>query len=83
MFVKFNCGCIGIPGCDQHPPICIDACDDSDGLSFIPRGDLSKKPFTLLPPEEAGDLCAKINALMADGHGLQEIRYILKTYGFV
>ena len=81
LFVKFDCGCIGI-----NPdigitgiPIVIDACDDDypKNISFHGR-DMADKEWEFLPPEEQAAWMWKLDRLIRDGQDLVELRSILK-----
>jgi hypothetical protein len=70
MFVKFSCGCIGIP-----PDIVVKTCEDGQ-LCFIRRKE--QKPYQDLPEDEEFILMKQLNLAIIDGYQLKELKRILK-----
>jgi hypothetical protein len=76
MFVKFECGCVGILDGDRDP-ILVDACDRrEDGLGFW-RRDMSGKSHKPLEPEEKEKLIGEIDLLLGDAYRYREVRRLL------
>lgn len=91
MFVKFSCGCVGllnIQGLEEHEHILVSVCDgeSSTDLGFHPRemldprrgGGWEPRPYEPLSDEASGKLVREIAHLMAEGHALRQVRWLLK-----
>jgi len=84
MFVKFECGCIGIihghSNQNRAKTIVVKACDDGNVgglLSFLYR-DMSDKRYNAMAKAEEDEFVRGIDILIADGYDLREMRRILK-----
>jgi hypothetical protein len=81
MFVKFDCGCIGIMTEDGHV-IIIETCfyegDPNSNPRFEFREGFSGE-FVPLNQEEVGELVANLSGLVADGRKFRELKSLLKS----
>lgn len=91
MFVKFSCGCVGLDGVQGVAPghtILVQACDgeSSEDVGFHPRsmmedkrgGGEGVKDSVPLSDEEAGKLVQEIGRLLAGGHQMRQVRWLLR-----
>lgn len=91
MFVKFSCGCVGLVGVQgfkEHEHVLVSICDgeSSEDYGFHPRemlepvrgGGWTPKSYDPLSDEEAREIVQKIARLMAGGHALRQVRWLLK-----
>jgi hypothetical protein len=80
MFVKFDCGCVGLVVGDSSP-IVIDPCDLShpecwEPLQFSPR-DMGDKGVAPLTAEQTAHYVKAIGGLIADGYAFRKVRDLL------
>lgn len=80
MFVKFNCGCVGVPLDGRKAMIAV-ACDEdrdapSESLSWFAR-DVSDKTFEALDPMAEGALHVRMASRMARANRFDAIRAAL------
>jgi len=83
VFVKYSCGCIGLPPTlwgEIEQSLIIEACDTSgyldDGDCFLLR-DMNDKTFEYLPMEETLLRLNRIASLIHDGQALRELKRII------
>ena len=93
MFVKYDCGCIGIPFRSDYPEISgafrkenqaiiIKVCDIEtygNEYSFFIR-DMTGKTYECVTEFEQKIIIGKINSLITRGYALTEIRHLLKEH---
>ena len=92
MFVRYSCGCIGLPPMDRKTAIIVDNCDkyqgDPDGLGFYSRTMTESvrygeeyveklKSFEILSEEEDECLIKNLNHQLGDGIRLRELRKLI------
>jgi hypothetical protein len=75
MFVKFDCGCIGILR-EGDDPVIVKGCDGEDDLGFWVRGHMDKKGYVKVAILET-HLIQQIGRLISDGYALRNIRNVL------
>ena len=90
MFVRFNCGCIGlligpaalaeVPHITPKSYILISACDSDDHeLTFYVADRVPYDPtFSPLDFEQVDELAARLHNLIRDGYKYRTIRSLLK-----
>jgi len=87
MFVKYDCGCIGIPFkkevfSEVNSAIIIKVCDIEtygNEYSFFIR-DMTGKTYECVTEFEQKIIIGKINSLITRGYALTEIRHLLKEH---
>jgi len=68
MFVKWNCGCVGIR-IDDLTCIVIDTCDDDiDALTFENREDNRTRSFEQLSDDKVADLITDVKEQLLGGY---------------
>lgn len=82
MFVKFDCGCIGIVNLQgDDRPVVVKPCDggpsDLDRPLGLYRRDLSDKRYEPLPGDEAEKLLRELGNLVCEGYQLRQVRWLL------
>jgi hypothetical protein len=75
IFVKFICGCVGIP-VDQKYAIIVHPCDGEGDICFCCR-DMEDKDYTYMEASEGKEYVKKIGSLIADGHDLRQVKAVL------
>jgi|GEM_PF-3026610 len=82
MFVKFDCGCIGIinlQGDADERPVVVKPCDgDGDPPLDLFRRDMSDKGYEPLDPDKASELLHELGLLIGQGYQLREVRWLLR-----
>jgi hypothetical protein len=78
MFVKFDCGCIGILD-PPRLPIIVKQCDDNGDTPIgFHRRDMSEKSSQPVPMDTVGeDIIRGIEFLMGDGYRFREVQFLL------
>jgi hypothetical protein len=81
MFVKFNCGCIGIKQISADgellAPIIVKACDGEAEYSFYRRNHMRFKAYERLPLLEEDAIIKALGGLIGDGYDLRTMRRVL------
>jgi hypothetical protein len=82
MFVRYDCGCVGlVQGTTTY---CIEACDESycdDSFGFYIRPDLAEKEQEKLSDAEVRELLLKVDGLVQDGKKFRSIKRLLSKGG--
>lgn len=83
MFVRFDCGCIGIDAVGAHTRVCIKPCDaerDDPTVMFYQRDLTDKTVERHLTPKECRELVEEVGSLVADGHRMREVRALIGAF---
>ena len=86
MFVRFECGCLGISGHssrgETYPPTRLVDCrsgsdpDDDVHAAFVPSL-AEKRPYVALTPAEVESIYQRLNSLISDGLRFREVKRLL------
>ena len=80
MFVKFDCGCVGIVREANQCPVIVDHCDrdvNDDGSLGFSKRDMRTKSYSPVSTEAENKLIREIGSAMADGYALRQVQNIL------
>lgn len=81
LFVKWDCGCIGLPAVDKGKAIIIEPCDGDhydDRRIRIGTRNMSQKNSEEVSSAYAEQLLDELCGLVVDGYKLREIRCLLE-----
>lgn len=80
MFVRFDCGCVGVRAYGKG--FVIRSCDaEQNPVGFFYRSSLDDKDFVPLEEMEALDLICKLDQLAIAGQDMERVAKIFKRYG--
>jgi hypothetical protein len=85
MFVRFDCGCIGlvdVPGDAEGRPVVLDPCDTPSDCYDTPlslyRRDMGDKGYEPLDAERTVELLTEMGQLMGEGYRYRQIKNLLR-----
>lgn len=86
MFVKFECGCIGIIGghAEEHRKntVALQVCDNEESSFCFMYRDLSDKSYNIMSDNEVKEIIRAIDQLVADGYLIKRftntLQYLLQ-----
>ncbi len=78
MFVKYSCGCIGIPN-GKDKAIIVKACDDEyNGEYSMFERIIQEKKFEIIHTIREEKIVKELGKLISDGYALREVKNILQ-----